>query len=68
MQTVQKEFPEAEVFTIKKTEFKNPIIFGGFVFGAAVMFFFGNFLIPKKAFFKGLNEKDGKKKNPWIQD
>ena len=41
---------------------------GGFVFGAAVMFFFGNFLIPKKAFFKALNEKDGKKKNPWIQD
>jgi hypothetical protein len=38
------------------------------VFGAAVMFFFGNFLIPKKAFFKALNEKDGKKKNPWIQD
>ncbi len=31
MQTVQKEFPEAEVFTIKKTEFKNPIIFAGFV-------------------------------------
>jgi membrane associated rhomboid family serine protease len=41
---------------------------GGFVFGAAVMFFFGNFLIPKKAFFKALNQKDGKKKNPWIQD
>jgi membrane associated rhomboid family serine protease len=41
---------------------------GGFVFGAAAMFFFGNFLIPKKAFFKALNEKDGKKKNPWIQD
>ena len=41
---------------------------GGFVFGAAVMFFFGNFLIPKKAFFKSLNEKDGKKKNPWIEE
>jgi len=41
---------------------------GGFVFGAAAMFFFGNFLIPKKAFFKAINEKDGKKKNPWIQD
>lgn len=41
---------------------------GGFVFGAAVMFFFGNFLIPPKPFFKALNEKDGKKKNPWIQD
>jgi membrane associated rhomboid family serine protease len=41
---------------------------GGFVFGAAAMFFFGNFLIPKKAFFKALNEKDSKKKNPWIQD
>jgi len=41
---------------------------GGFVFGAAVMFFFGNFLIPKKAFFKALTEKDDKKKNPWIQD
>ena len=41
---------------------------GGFVFGAAVMFFFGNFLIPKKAFFKALNEKDGKKKNPWIEE
>jgi membrane associated rhomboid family serine protease len=41
---------------------------GGFVFGAVVMFFFGNFLIPQKAFFKALNEKDGKKKNPWIQD
>ncbi len=32
------------------------------------MFFFGNFLIPKKAFFKALNEKDGKKKNPWIEE
>jgi hypothetical protein len=32
------------------------------------MFFFGNFLIPQKPFFKALNEKDGKKKNPWIQD
>jgi len=41
---------------------------GGFVFGAAAMFFFGNFLIPKKAFFKALNDKDSKKKNPWIQD
>ena len=41
---------------------------GGFVFGATVMFFFGNFLIPKKAFFKALNEKDGKKKNPWIEE
>ena len=41
---------------------------GGFVFGAAVMFFFGNFLIPKKAFFKALAEKGDKKKNPWIQD
>jgi len=41
---------------------------GGFVFGTAVMFFFGNFLIPKKAFFKALNEKDGKKKNPWIEE
>ena len=41
---------------------------GGFVFGAVVMFFFGNFLIPQKPFFKALNEKDGKKKNPWIQD
>jgi hypothetical protein len=30
------------------------------------MFFFGNFLIPQKAFFKALNEKDGKKKNPWM--
>ncbi|KER05974.1 PAC2 domain containing protein [Marine Group I thaumarchaeote SCGC AAA799-E16] len=26
-----KEFPEAEVFEIKKTELKNPIIFAGFV-------------------------------------
>jgi membrane associated rhomboid family serine protease len=41
---------------------------GGFVFGAVVMFFFGNFLIPQKPFFKALYEKDGKKKNPWIQD
>jgi membrane associated rhomboid family serine protease len=41
---------------------------GGFVFGAAVMSLFGNFLIPKKAFFKALTEKDDKKKNPWIQD
>ena len=41
---------------------------GGFVFGVAVMFFFGNFLISKKAFFKALNEKDGKKKNPWIEE
>ena len=41
---------------------------GGFVFGAAVMFFFGNFLIPKKPFFKALTEKSDKKKNPWIQD
>ncbi len=41
---------------------------GGFVFGAAVMFFFGNLLIPKKAFFKALNEKDGKKKNPWTEE
>ena len=41
---------------------------GGFVFGAVVMFFFGNFLIPQKPFFKALNEKDGKKKNPWMQD
>ncbi|NNM35495.1 MAG: proteasome assembly chaperone family protein [Nitrosopumilus sp.] len=28
---MQKEFPEAEVFEIKKTELKNPIIFAGFV-------------------------------------
>jgi uncharacterized protein len=28
---VQKEFPEAEVFEIKKKELKNPIIFAGFV-------------------------------------
>jgi len=28
---VQKEFPEAEVFEIKKAELKNPIIFAGFV-------------------------------------
>ena len=33
---------------------------GGFVFGAVVMFFFGNFLIPQKAFFKALNEKEDK--------
>ncbi|MEY3192150.1 MAG: hypothetical protein RL305_749 [Pseudomonadota bacterium] len=32
------------------------------------MFFFGNFLIPKKAFFKALTEKGDKKKNPWTQD
>ena len=31
MQTVQKGFPEAEIFTIKKTELKSPIIFAGFV-------------------------------------
>ena len=28
---MQKEFPEAEVFEIKNTELKNPIIFAGFV-------------------------------------
>ena len=28
---MQKEFPEAEVFEIKKTELKSPIIFAGFV-------------------------------------
>ncbi len=28
---MQKEFPEAEVFEIKKVELKNPIIFAGFV-------------------------------------
>jgi uncharacterized protein len=28
---VQKEFPEAEVFELKKRELKNPIIFAGFV-------------------------------------
>jgi len=28
---VQKKFPEAEVFEIKKVELKNPIIFAGFV-------------------------------------
>jgi len=28
---VQKEFPEAEVFEIKKVDLKNPIIFAGFV-------------------------------------
>jgi uncharacterized protein len=28
---LQKEFPEAEVFEIKKTELKSPIIFAGFV-------------------------------------
>jgi len=28
---VEKEFPEAEVFPIKKMELKNPIIFAGFV-------------------------------------
>jgi len=28
---VQKEFPEAQVFEIKKTELKSPIIFAGFV-------------------------------------
>jgi len=28
---VQKEFPEAEVFELKKTELKSPIIFAGFV-------------------------------------
>lgn len=28
---MQKEFPEAEVFEIKKRELKNPIIFAGFV-------------------------------------
>ena len=31
MQTVQKGFPEAEVFKIKKLELKSPIIFAGFV-------------------------------------
>ena len=41
---------------------------GGFVFGAVVMFFFGNLLIPQKAFFKILNEPQDKKKNPWMQD
>ncbi len=29
--SVQNEFPEAEVFEIKKVELKNPIIFAGFV-------------------------------------
>jgi len=28
---VEKEFPEAEVFQIKKMELKSPIIFAGFV-------------------------------------
>ena len=28
---MEKEFPEAEVFPIKKMELKNPIIFAGFV-------------------------------------
>ena len=28
---MQKEFPEAEVFELKKTELKSPIIFAGFV-------------------------------------
>jgi len=28
---VQKEFPEAEVFEIKETKLKSPIIFAGFV-------------------------------------
>ena len=28
---MQKEFPEAEVFEIKKVELKSPIIFAGFV-------------------------------------
>jgi uncharacterized protein len=28
---VQKEFPEAEVFEIKKIELNSPIIFAGFV-------------------------------------
>ena len=28
---MKKEFPEAEVFEIKKVELKNPIIFAGFV-------------------------------------
>ena len=28
---MQKEFPEAEVFEIKKTELNSPIIFAGFV-------------------------------------
>ena len=28
---VQKQFPEAEIFEIKKTELKSPIIFAGFV-------------------------------------
>ena len=41
---------------------------GGFIFGAGVMFFFGNLLIPQKTFFKILNKPEDKKKNPWIQD
>ena len=28
---MEKEFPEAEVFQIKKVELKSPIIFAGFV-------------------------------------
>jgi uncharacterized protein len=28
---VQKEFPEAEVFELKKANLKSPIIFAGFV-------------------------------------
>ena len=31
MLSVQKEFPEAEIFETKKIELKNPIIFAGFV-------------------------------------
>ena len=41
---------------------------GGFIFGAGVMFFFGNLLIPQKTFFKILNKPEDKKKNPWMQD
>ena len=28
---MQKQFPEAEIFEIKKTKLKSPIIFAGFV-------------------------------------
>ena len=28
---MEKEFPDAEIFQIKKVELKNPIIFAGFV-------------------------------------
>ena len=33
---MQKEFPEAEVFEIKKVNLKSPIIFAGFVGAVAV--------------------------------